>query len=180
MVTLSRFQSLAGGDFDWKRLSYRRNPVLKAGQWMNRALGAEGRVRSGRYVMISTIVHDPVLFRGRSQGRGHGNVVNNCATWCRDAWEFYLGERKEFNGLHTPILLRNAVIRRCAELTIQNDVYTRWLNCGGRAQALRSHAHPLSPHQRARALPLRELPRPINKSEPTTDHCPLTKRQIHL
>jgi len=83
---------------------------------MNRELGAERRVKSGHYVMLSTVVEDPAIPRGQLRGYGHGSVVNNCATWCRDVWETYTGERYEFAGLHTPTLLRNAVIHRHPEV----------------------------------------------------------------
>lgn len=112
VVKVSRFQTMAGGRFDWTKLRYRRKPVFKSGLWMNRELGSETGVSAGRYAMLSVVVNNPTIHRGQSEGRGHGSVVNNCATYCRDAWEEYTGERYEFNGLHSPTLLRNAIIKR--------------------------------------------------------------------
>lgn len=121
VVTLSRFQYLSGGKFDWKKLRYSKRPVTDAGVWMNRELGEESKIEAGNYLMISTFVDNPKINLGPNNGEGHGTVVNNCATYCRDAWFYYTGEYYHFDKVHSPIELRNAIIRRHPDVLASND-----------------------------------------------------------
>lgn len=49
-------------------------------------------VRTDMKVLRSTIVRDPVVFRGSLRGFGHLGIRLNCVTYARDAWYFYTRE----------------------------------------------------------------------------------------
>lgn len=49
-------------------------------------------VRKDMEVLRSTIVRDPVIYRGTWNGFGHLGIRINCVTYARDAWYFYTQE----------------------------------------------------------------------------------------
>ena len=56
-------------------------------------------------------VWNPPVFRGRNDGFGHWGVRMNCATYARDAWCFYCGERYDLRLIATPRTLDDGVRR---------------------------------------------------------------------
>ena len=89
--TLARFLKGRGG---WKDRHGRlvATPATVAGLLWDNDLKRECQIRHGRIHMLNIVRTNPCIYRGWNNGYGHNAVINNCATWCRDAWEYYTGE----------------------------------------------------------------------------------------
>ncbi len=111
--SISRYHLLVGGWADKKHLRWHYPPTTKSGLYMDREQGLERR-RDGQYLLLSTIIDDPVIYRGDGT-HGHGMLVNNCVTYTRDAWHDYTGEWYDLPPAHAPADLRHAVLTRHPE-----------------------------------------------------------------
>jgi hypothetical protein len=68
--------------------------------------------------LLSLVVSNPVVYRGQGEAHGYNSVTNNCATYVRDAWQFYGGRRYDMLVPHLPSDLRDAIIRSHPKLRV--------------------------------------------------------------
>jgi hypothetical protein len=97
------------------------------GRWMYRPAPADGLqwdldmqrehlISSRQVLIVTTLVDNPRIYRGRNNGYGHGCIVNNCVTYARDAWFYYSGECYELqSGCHTADTLLRGVCQQHPE-----------------------------------------------------------------
>jgi hypothetical protein len=110
--TLARFVKGKGGWMD-ENGDWIAPPAEESGLVWDHDLKRECDVLKGRVHMISVVRTNPCIYRGWDDGYGHGRIINNCATWCRDAWEYHTGERAELMLLaHTTGKLHTS-LNRC-------------------------------------------------------------------
>lgn len=115
--TISRFHLLVGGYRNKDEGGWHYPPTFRTGLYMDREQRIEAQRPSDDWQLLTVVVDDPVIFKGKSgDARGHGLVVNNCATYARDAWHFYTGDHYWLDRLHSPDDLRAAVLRAHPEL----------------------------------------------------------------
>lgn len=103
--TVGRYAILAGG----------RPPVTRSGLQWDRDLRREEDVRAGKYLLLTVEITDPKIYRGLTNGYGHGLIKNNCATYARDAWRHYSGETYRLSFIETPQDLLARVLERHPE-----------------------------------------------------------------
>jgi hypothetical protein len=73
-------------------------------------------IGSRQVFIVTTLVENPRIYRGRNNGYGHGCIVNNCVTYARDAWHYYSGEYYVLHsGCHTADTLQRAICRQHPE-----------------------------------------------------------------
>lgn len=72
----------------------------------------EPDVARGKHILRSCYVRDPLTYLGKHRGRGHLYVWLNCASYTRNAWTFYTGERYCLFPVAAPCLLNHAVRMR--------------------------------------------------------------------
>lgn len=63
------------------------------------------------YLHITTIVKDPMIFKGANNGQGYGKFKLNCAVFARDAWHDYSGDSLTIL-VPSPEALEGAIWRR--------------------------------------------------------------------
>jgi hypothetical protein len=114
--SISRFHLLVGGWFDDKQFQWNYGPTVKTGVSMDREQSIEHKYARDRYLLLSTYLDNPRIYKGDHNGRGHGMAVNNCATYTRDAWYFYTGEYYSLSRIHEPAELRRVVIDHHPEI----------------------------------------------------------------
>lgn len=90
--TLSRFIK-GGGWWVDQNDNWISAPAEVAGLVWDNDLKREVEIQQGRVHMLNVIRTNPCIYRGWNNGYGHCGAMKNCATWCRDAWEFYTGEK---------------------------------------------------------------------------------------
>lgn len=88
--------------------------ALSGVQW-DLDLQHEGDVRQGKYRLVSVLVENPPIYRGRDDGFGYHLLRNNCTTYARDAWHYYSGEGYPLPIVHTPGHLLVGVLKRHPE-----------------------------------------------------------------
>lgn len=113
--SVSRYHLLVGGWPDPKRFRWHYPPTTKTGLYMDREQSIEHRRKDDQYLLLSTVIDDPVIYKGED-ARGHGMIVNNCVTHTRDAWHFYTGEWYDLPPAHAPADLRRAVLIKHPEV----------------------------------------------------------------
>jgi hypothetical protein len=117
--SISRFHYLVGAWFDKENKRWNYPPTLKAGVWMDREQSVEFQPKKyprEKYVLLSTYVDNPKLYKGKNDGHGHGMAVNNCVSYSRDAWYFYTGEYYGLSRIHDPQELIRAVVHHHPEV----------------------------------------------------------------
>ncbi len=60
--------------------------------------------------LLSLVVSEPIVYRGKGDGYGYNAVTNNCASYVRDAWVFYGGGRYKMSVPHLPGDLRDRLL----------------------------------------------------------------------
>lgn len=129
--SVSRYHVLVGGWYDIHHLRWHYPPTVRPGLYMDREQMIEDKVQDGKYLLLSTIVDDPVVF-GHDKSYGHGTYVNNCVTYTRDAWHFYTGEWYDMPPVHTPGDLLHGVVLRHPEVSRRKDRSLTKLDLGNR------------------------------------------------
>ena len=119
--SIGRYHVLVGGWFDGGRIRYHYAPTWRPGLYMDREQRYEDQVRKGKCLLLSVYQDDPQIFLGEIGSHGYGLVVNNCATYARDAWHFYSGEKYSLPEIHTPDELLKAVLQRHPEVRATNQ-----------------------------------------------------------
>ncbi|MCC7423877.1 MAG: hypothetical protein IT428_26735 [Planctomycetaceae bacterium] len=117
--SISRFHYLVGAWYDRENRHWHYPPTIKAGVWMDREQSIEYQPEKyprEKYVLLSTYVDNPRLYKGKGDGRGHGMAVNNCVSYSRDAWYFYTGEYYGLTRIHDPQELVRAVVHHHPEV----------------------------------------------------------------
>lgn len=107
VVTISRYRKGAGGDPSLDGEAFERSKASRSGVWLNREVKSYGPGRE--HVLLTTVVADPVLYRGQGGGDGHHGIRNNCVTYTRNAWAFYTGVHYDLPVLHSPTTLWHIV-----------------------------------------------------------------------
>jgi len=114
--TLGRYFIGNGGWWDKKARRWIYPPAARSGVYLDRELRCEADVHSGKIPMLSVLVRNPRIYRGRGNGFGHWGVQNNCVTFARDAWHYYCGEAYPLPRIHAPDDLLYEVLRRHPEI----------------------------------------------------------------
>lgn len=115
--TVSRFHLLVGGWFDARELHWNYGVTTQTGVYMDREQSLEKGVREGKYVLLTSTVENPRIFKGENDGHGHGVKTNNCVTYSRDAWYQYTGEYYPLpKGYHGPSVLKNCILHYHPEI----------------------------------------------------------------
>jgi hypothetical protein len=107
--TLGRYTRGFGGEFDWRTGRWIWPHAPACGVVWDMDLRFHAGVRSDGCVLRTCYVWHPRIYRGRANGYGHCGIRMNCATYARDAWHFYAGERYALPLIATPRALRNSV-----------------------------------------------------------------------
>lgn len=117
--SISRFHLLVGGWYDKKEKQWNYGLTTKTGVYMDREQSIEHKYPQSRFLLLSSYVDNPKIYKGDHKGRGHGMAVNNCVTYTRDAWYFYTGEYYALTRFHEPSELRGAVLTHHPEVKSQ-------------------------------------------------------------
>jgi hypothetical protein len=67
-------------------------------------------LRLDMQVLRSTIVRNPIIYRGAFHGFGHLGIRINCATYARDAWYFYTREFYSLPPIASPRALADQAL----------------------------------------------------------------------
>jgi hypothetical protein len=113
--TVSRIRKGWGGVRDEETGDWTVPPAAVSGVHWDRELRRDARCQ-GRHILLTIDRRDPVVYRGSGDGRGYGAITNNCATFVRDGWEFYTGERFLLLWPHLPNELEHAVLVKHPEV----------------------------------------------------------------
>lgn len=119
--TLGRYPKGVGGKRDPETGEWLWPDAELAGLQWDLDLQHEQEVQQGKYRLLSVLVKNPPIYRGRTNGFGHGYWHNNCATYARDAWHYYSGEGYPLPRIHTPDDLLLEVLQRHPELRSSED-----------------------------------------------------------
>lgn len=122
--TLSRFQQGRGGRRDARTGRRLTLPVEASGVSWDNDLVYESLIRKGKYLFLSTVVENPVIYLGQGEGRGYSIFGNTCVTQTRDAWRFYTGELYDIDPTAMPGDLAVAVARRHPSIRLQDRIET--------------------------------------------------------
>jgi hypothetical protein len=90
--TTARYIKGYGGVRDIDTGCWMYRPAKVSGVQWDLDMKREHLIGSRRAHIVTTLVENPRIFRGRNNGYGHGRTVNNCVTYTRDAWHYYTGE----------------------------------------------------------------------------------------
>jgi hypothetical protein len=112
--TLSRVRKGWGGVRDDETGDWSLPPADVSGVHWDRELHRDARCQ-GRHILLTIERRDPPIYHG-SNASGYGAITNNCATFVRDGWEFYTGERFWLLWPHLPNELEHAVLVKHPEV----------------------------------------------------------------
>jgi hypothetical protein len=100
--TVARFLEGFGGytDRETGQLVVPNVPV--SGVWWDQDLRFEKLVADGKFLFVTVVVQDPVIWRAKGKVFGYHLARDNCVHFVRDAWHFYSGEWYDLPAVTIP------------------------------------------------------------------------------
>jgi hypothetical protein len=108
--TLSRVERGWGGLRDEQTREWLAPVARSSGVHWDQDLVWDSRFPREDHVVRRVVVDNPHIYRGDRDGRGYNVLTNNCATFVREAWESYTGERYRLLWPHLPADLHFAML----------------------------------------------------------------------
>jgi hypothetical protein len=108
--TLSRVERGWGGLRDEQTREWLAPVARSCGVHWDQDLVWDSRFPQEDHVARRVVIDNPHVYRGDRDGRGYNVLTNNCATFVREAWETYTGERYRLLWPHLPADLRFAIL----------------------------------------------------------------------
>ncbi|MCZ6665217.1 MAG: hypothetical protein O7B81_07925 [Gammaproteobacteria bacterium] len=109
--TMGRYPRKTGGRRDEQGQLIGPHAKVSGIQW-DLDLKYEPDVQNGKYLLLSVLVKNPPVYRGRGNGFGYSTLRNNCASFARNAWHYYSGDGYPLARIPTPEDLRLEVLKR--------------------------------------------------------------------